>query len=258
MHCQRPRMGSVNPLRARRRPMVIGHRGAAAVAPENTIPSFQAAWATGVGWVEADVQPTADDVFVLIHDDDLDRTTDGTGPLRDHAARDVAALDAGSWFAPQFAGAGVPELSQLLERLTGDRRLLLEVKGAFTARQIEGLIAAIRGVGAQDRLLLESFELDALQMIRQVLPDEPLGLLVEHLDPDPVAACRALGATAYNPNFAELLSRPEVIGPLHDADIAIMVWTANKPADWDRLTDLGVDAIITDDPGALLAWQTGQ
>ena len=55
--------------------MVIGHRGAAAVAPENTMPSFQAAWATGVGWVEADVQPTADDVLVLIHDDDLDRTT---------------------------------------------------------------------------------------------------------------------------------------------------------------------------------------
>ena len=67
-----------------------------------------------------------------------------------------------------------------------------------------------------------------------------------------------MGATAYNPDFAELLSRPEVIGPLHDADIAIMVWTANEPADWDRLTDLGVDAIITDDPGALLAWQIGE
>lgn len=248
----------MNPLRALERPLVIGHRGAAAVAPENTMASFRAAWSAGVGWVEADVQPTSDNRLVMIHDDDVDRTTDGTGPVRHQADDDIDALDAGSWFGPDFAGTRIPRLSDLLGELRGDRHLLLEIKGAFTAGQIDDVIYAIRAAEAQDRVFLESFELDALRLLRRALPDEPLGLLVERLDDDPVAACRALDATAYNPDFVELLGRPEVIGELHDADIAVMVWTPNHPSDWARLTELGVDALITDDPGALLAWQAGR
>jgi glycerophosphoryl diester phosphodiesterase len=249
----------VNPLRASGPPWVIGHRGAAARAPENTLPSFRAAWAAGAGWVEADVQPTADGVPVILHDDDLDRTTDGTGPLRSRAAPAVATLDAGGWFGPEFAGTRVPTLAELLSALAAeDRRLLLEIKGDHTARQIQAVLDQIRAGGVGERVFLESFELDALRMVREILPEEPVGLLVERIDHDPLAACRQLGATSYNPEFRELLARPDLVGRLHEADIAVMVWTADEPSDWARLTDLGVDAIITDDPGALLAWQAGR
>jgi glycerophosphoryl diester phosphodiesterase len=249
----------VNPLRASGRPWVVGHRGAAARAPENTLPSFRTAWAAGAGWVEADVQPTADDVPVILHDDDLDRTTDGTGPLRSRAAHAVATLDAGRWFGAEFAGTRVPTLADLLSALdTGDRRLLLEIKGDHTPRQIQVVIDRIRAARAGERVFLESFELDALRMVRQILPDEPVGLLVERIDDDPVEACRQIGATAYNPEFGELLARPDLVRRLHEAEIAVMVWTVNRPPDWARLTELGVDAIITDDPGALLAWQAGR
>ncbi|MFZ0661211.1 MAG: glycerophosphodiester phosphodiesterase family protein, partial [Acidobacteriaceae bacterium] len=85
-------------MRRRSGPLVIAHRGASANAPENTMPAFEAAWAAGCGWVEADVQPTMDNVPVLLHDQDLDRTTTGKGPVRSWSSRDVQSLDAGSWF----------------------------------------------------------------------------------------------------------------------------------------------------------------
>ena len=100
-------------------PLVIAHRGASAHAPENTMAAFSVAWAAGTSWVEADIQPTADGVPVVLHDDDLDRTTSGAGPVRETTARSVAGLDAGRWFGAQFAGERVPELGTLLAELTG-------------------------------------------------------------------------------------------------------------------------------------------
>jgi glycerophosphoryl diester phosphodiesterase len=245
----------VNPLRVTGHPVAIGHRGAAAVAPENTMAAFQAAWDAGSVWVETDVQPTLDSVPVLLHDTNLDRTTDGTGPIRAQTAHSVAALDAGSWFGPEFVGARVPELSDLLGILTGDRRLLLELKGAFTVRQLETVIETLRTARLDDRVYLQSFEVEVLRLVRDLLPNEPFGLLVEQVGEDPIGTCQKLGATAYNPDFKEVLVHPGIVEELHGADIAVMVWTPDVPGDWARLTHLGVDAIITDDPTSLLAWQ---
>ncbi len=236
-------------------PVVIGHRGAAAVAPENTMPAFDAAWAAGARWIEADVQPTADGVPVMLHDDDLDRTTDGSGPIRAIGIDALAELDAGSWFGSQFAGTRVPTLEQVLGTVTNGRSLLLEVKGPHSRAQLQNLIGTLRRRPAPGGVLLESFEVAALRELRSLLPEEPLGLLVEQIGADPVGDCRELGATAYNPSVTELLARPDVVGEVHSADIALMVWTADDPREWAALTKLGVDAIITNDPEALLTWQ---
>ncbi len=249
-------------LRGDAPPLVIGHRGAAAVAPENTMPSFEAAWAAGAGWIEADVQPTSDLVPVMLHDDDLDRTTDGSGPIREETAFNVNTLDAGSWFAPEFAGTRVPELAELLAALAvgqnADRRLLLEIKGEHTSEQVLAEIEVIRASRADPLILLESFEEDALAHLRAIEPRRPFGLLVEQLHADPAAACRELGAVAYNPWVGHVLGRPGVVAQLHAAGIAIMVWTSDDPTEWVRLTELGVDGIITNDPGALVDWQAVQ
>ena len=244
-------------LRSGAAPAVIAHRGASALAPENTLPAFQAAWAAGVRWVEADVQLTADDVPIIMHDESLDRTTTGSGPVRAQTAFTIAGLDAGGWFGlgsgRPFIGTRVPELSQLLDTLSADRSLLLEIKGEHTREQVSREIEVLRASGWDDRVFLQSFEIPALRQVRAISPKRPVGLLVEHLHADPVAVCRDLGAVAYNPEHALLRNRPDLVAELHAAGIAVFVWTADDPADWRFLTGLGVDGIITNTPAELLA-----
>ncbi len=220
--------------------------------------AFTAAWDAGARWVEADTQPTVDGVPVLLHDDDLDRTTSGTGPVREIRALDLALLDAGAWFGPEFAGTGIPELAELLEALTDDRTVLLEIKGDHTPGQLLAVLEAVRAAGADDRVYLESFEVPALRTLHRLAPGVPFGLLAAILDEDPVEVARELGASAYNPAVGDLLSRPQIVEDLHEAGIAVMVWTSDDPSEWAAFTDLGVDAIITNTPAELLAWQAAR
>ncbi len=245
-------------------PWVIGHRGASARAPENTLPAFEAAWAAGCAWIEADVQPTSDNVPMMLHDDDLDRTTNGRGPIRHRSAQEIRTLDAGSWFRGDDAGgartysAVVPYLTEVLEYLTPARSLLLEIKGAHTREQVRAELAALAASGRDDRVLLESFEVEALRYVHALQPGRPVGLLVHVLHADPVAACAEVGAVAYNPDHRLLRDRPEVVGELHAAGLATVVYTADDPADWAFLTDLGVDGIVTNTPAELVAWQAAR
>ena len=232
------------------RPQVIGHRGASARLPENTLTSFLAAWHAGATWVEADTQPTADGVPVLLHDRDLNRTTSGRGPVRAARMRDVAALTVRG-----FPGVWVPRLSELLAMLAPTRALLLELKGYHTSAQIRAVLAAIDEADAADRVLLQSFEVEVLRELHRAVLDRPFGLLVNALDADPVARCRDLGAHYYNPTAGALLGRPAVVTELHRAGVGVACWTSNDPREWDALAGAGVDGIITDRPADLLAHQ---
>ena len=238
------------PRRSGHHPVVIGHRGAAADVPENTLASFESAWAAGATWVEADTQPTADRVPVILHDGTLDRTTTGSGPVRNRTAAEVAAV-----LIRDSPGDGVPTLSALLERVTGSRAVLLELKGEHTSAELAAVLATIEVHGCGRRVLLQSFEVPVLRRLAALAPGLPFGLLVEHLDDDPVGRCRELGAVAYNPPHRAVLERPGVVGTLRAAEIAVAVWTADDPADWAALTSAGVDAIITNDPQRLLRVQ---
>lgn len=241
------------------RPSVIGHRGASAGAPENTLHAYDAAWSSGCGWIEADVQPTSDNVPMMLHDDDLDRTTDGCGPIRQLSAEQVRALDAGSWFDPAtsgpFADSVVPFLSEVVANLSAARALLLEIKGEHTRDQVAAALAVLEASQWNEQVLVESFEVDALRHVRSLDPARPVGLLVQELHDDPVAVCRELGAIAYNPDHRQLRERPEVVHELHAAGIAVVAYTVDEQDDWAFLTELGVDGIVTNVPGELLAWQ---
>ena len=156
--------------------------------------------------MEADTQPTADGVPVLLHDRDLNRTTSGRGPVRAAPLRDVASLTVRGW-----PGVWVPRLAELLAMLTPTRALLLELKGYHTSRQIHAVLDEIDVAGVADRVLLQSFEVEVLRELRRAVPDRPFGLLVSALDADPVARCRELGARYYNPAAGPLLGRPTVV-----------------------------------------------
>lgn len=110
--------------------LVIGHRGASGLAPENTMPSFERALAEGADWVECDVRTTKDERFVIVHDSTLDRTTSGEGRVKDWPLHKIRALDAGSWFHPKYRGEHVPILEEVLDWAKERMGLILDCKTA--------------------------------------------------------------------------------------------------------------------------------
>jgi len=239
-------------------PLVIGHRGASADAPENTLAAFRRCWADGVHWVETDVQPTRDLVPVLFHDDELDRTTDGAGRLRDTDIVQLSARDAGGWFAPEFAGERVPTLHEMLAQLPPEGRVILEIKGAHTPAELITELAVVRSTGTSGQVWPISFEVEVLRELHTAIPSGWFGVNREEPDDDPVAICRELSAASYHPDHRIVLDRPDLVADLHAAGISVVVWTADDPSAWAALTSIGVDGIITNRPGALRAWQRGR
>ncbi|SCG37060.1 glycerophosphodiester phosphodiesterase family protein [Micromonospora coxensis] len=234
---------------------VIVHRGASAAAPENTLVAQEVARRTGAHWIENDVQPSRDGVPFVLHDATVDRTTDGVGRIRDLTAAQLKALDAGSWFAPQYTGEKLPTLAeQLADLRVRGGNLLLEIKGAHTRDEVARIVEVIRAERMTGRVFVQSFEVDALRHTRDLAPELPLGLLRGSLDTDPVALARQLGLTAYNPSGAALAARPDVVRQLHDAGVAVLVWTVDSPAQWQALEQADVDGIITNRPAELAGW----
>jgi len=171
------------------RPLVIAHRGYSARFPENTLPAFEAAADAGADMVEMDACLTADEKLVILHDDTLDRTTQGTGPASRRTISEIRALDAGSWYSPDFAGVRVPSLDEVLSALSGRIRVNLElkkpprcVKGAREAICREAA-RAIREHGMEGSVLVSSFDRDLLVRFREIMPRAALGALGQGKEP---------------------------------------------------------------------------
>lgn len=237
-------------------PVTVAHRGYSSVAPENTLAAVAAGMRTGAEYVEIDVHTTADGLPVVLHDQTVDRTTEGTGDVAVLPGAQVTALDAGSWFSPAFAGQHLPTFAQVLDLLeTGSSTLLLEIKGPETSAEVERVVDMVVEAGLEDRVVLQSFDVAALRYAREHAPQIPRGLLRGSLDADPVAVAQDLGAVMYNPSATALLARPSVVADLNEAGIAVMPYTVNSAADWARLTEIGVDGVITDRAGAFIGWK---
>ena len=231
---------------------VGGHRGASAVAPENTYAAFERAIADGGAYTETDVRATSDGALVLVHDATLDRTTDGSGPVAGLTLEELRKLDAGAWFDPSFRGERVPELPDFLAWIEGRAPFgaAIEVK----ARGVGGAVAAAAWASsARDRLCIYAFDADEIRAAKAAAPDLPCILLLRLTDdPDKVVAridaCGADGADVpWQWNAAGLL-----------ADMRARGWLVGGGSDEGgaaarELVEQGVDVIDTDDPAALLA-----
>ncbi len=236
-------------------PTVIAHRGASSAAPENTLVSDEVARRGGAVWIENDVQPSKDGVPYILHDTTVDRTTDGTGRVRALTSAQLDALDAGSWFAPAYAGARVPTLTaQLADLRERGGKLLLEIKGRHTHAEVARIVQDIRDQGMTGRVFVQSFDIPSLRYAHELAPELPIGLLRSTLDADPVALAEELDLDAYNVSDAALSTRPRVVRDLHAAGVAVNVWTVDSPARWKALDALGVDGIITNRPTELGGW----
>lgn len=231
-------------------PRVIGHRGAAAHAPENTLASFSKARHCGASWVELDVQLSADGVPVVFHDDRLERTSNGQGPLSEQPLPVLKTLDAGSWFGPDFQGEAIPTLDAALHHIAGlGLGLDIEIKadenrGAATALAV---LAAVRMAWPSGLpLLISSFAQSALAAVRDAVPAIPRALLVDAVPPGWAKRLKSLGCVALNAEWSRL--SPATVHEIKRAGYGLLAYTVNNPAQAERLLQWGVDGVFTDVP----------
>jgi glycerophosphoryl diester phosphodiesterase len=241
-------------------PLVIAHRGASLQAPENTLQAFRLAADMGADAVEMDAKLTADNHVVIHHDLTLERTTSGRGRLSSYRLSELKRLDAGIKFNRSSAGERIPALEEVIE-LVGDR-LLLNIELTNYASPFDNLpevvIDIIRKYGIQSSVLISSFNPIALLRVRKIESDMMCGLLVKSSEPEWIR------------RFLQRAIRHDAIHPSHDLiDRAFMqksnasgelvnAWTVNESKKIIELLALGVDGIITDDPGLVRDIVTGR
>ncbi|MBU2662322.1 hypothetical protein KOI35_02250 [Actinoplanes bogorensis] len=231
----------------------VAHRGYSFVAPENTLPAFEAAVRAGATHVEFDVRTTADDVPVVIHDRTLDRTTSGSGHVWDFPYETVAALDAGSWFSPAYADVRVPSLAEVLDLVQGPE-LLLEIKPPATLSQVKTILELVAAAGVRDRTIVQSFDPAIVALVREVDPAVRRGLLRLRFEPGTVALADELEVVYLNPSTADVLGDPGTVAALTARGIDVMPWTANDMAVWPVLAQAGIAGLITDRVAELTGW----
>ena len=228
--------------------LVVGHRGAAARAPENTRASLLAALDAAAPAVEVDVALTADGRVVLLHDRTLDRTTSGRGALRARRWDEVRGLDAGSWFAARFGGERPIDLDAALDVVAGRARLIVEIKDALA---VDAVLEILSRRDADRSVTLSSFAWEALAVARRRHGSIDLAATVKRLERrDPVAFAVSIGATALHPNRA--LVSAAWVERAREAGLSVVPYTVNGAEELERVLRAGVDGCFTDDPGATL------
>jgi glycerophosphoryl diester phosphodiesterase len=231
--------------------MVIAHRGASSYAPENTFAAFDLAIRMGVQHIELDVEATSDGHIVVIHDDTVDRTTTGSGPVTQHTLEALQALDAGSWFGAEFAGERIPRFEDALSRYKGRVHLHVEIKGR-SPRLSENTADLVRQHGMTDQVTITSFQKARLQEIRAYVPEFPTGWLVRDMDDAVIAQARDLGLRQICPRAnvvtAELVSR------LHAEGFVVRAWSVATEALMRQVVQAGADGMTVNFPDKLIAY----
>ena len=236
-------------------PKVIGHRGAAGHAPENTLASIKKAHDLGVGWVEFDTKITEDGVVIVFHDDKLERITGVSGEVTTTALKDIQTFEIGAWFGEEFSGERVPTLEQAIQVLA-DRGLgaNIEIKPSpGLARKSGRAVAAVLNKAWPDILpkpIVSSFEAQTLEATREVAPDIARALLVFKIPRNWKDLLKRLDCDALHAQAKHLTANK--VSAVRDAGNALRAFTGNELAEAEKLFDWGGDAVISDYPDRLL------
>jgi glycerophosphoryl diester phosphodiesterase len=238
-------------------PRVIGHRGAAGYAPENTLAGFVHAAQQGVGWVEFDVRLTKDGVPVLLHDDDLDRTTNGVGRVAAATLKDIKKLDAGSWFDKRFAGEPVPTLAEALDVIHGcgmtpNIEIKANAREHWRTGRVVGEELERSWPPGRPLPLVSSFKMRSLAGFKQVRPDLPVGFNVWRR-PHYQWALGASFLKCVSVHFPADRVTASQIAAAKAAGRRVVCYTVNDASLAERLFARGVDAVFTDVPDKILA-----
>jgi glycerophosphoryl diester phosphodiesterase len=236
-----------------RRPLVLAHRGASAYAPENTLSAFRLALEMGADGFELDVTLSADGQPVVLHDDTLDRTTDGRGPAGRLTLTELRGLDAGyrGKFEDRFAGERLPTLDEALEAAGGRAIVNIELKRDRSRGPglAQAVVDRLRAHGLERRVIVSSFQFSHLRRVKALAPEVPVGVLYNTAVFGPWLhrwLSRSFRAEAHHPWQVGLTA--QTVAWYHAQGYRVNTWTVNDPADMRRLIAAGVDGLITDRP----------
>ena len=232
-------------------PVIFAHRGASAHAPENTLAAFELALTQNADAIELDVKLSADGHVVVIHDPTVDRTTGGSGRVKDLSLSELRSLDAGRFFSEKYSGEKIPTLAEVFETMGKRTFINVELTNYNTPRDqlVESVCILVRKFELQKHVMFSSFFASNLSKARAYLPGVPRGLLAWNglLG----AWARSFGFSfgryhALHPSSKDVTSQQ--VQRVHRLNRRIHVWTANAADDMRRLFHWGVDGIFTDDP----------
>ena len=229
---------------------IIAHRGASGYAPENTLASFRLAREMGSDGIELDIQMTADGEIVVIHDETLDRTTTGTGWVKDLTLGDIKSFNA-SMGSTDYPDERVPTLDEVFALLADSQMMInIEIKDSQVLYPgiAEKVLAMIDNRDWEYRVIISSFNHWTLGHIRQLGSLASTGVLFSDVLFEPWVYAHQLWATALHPHFLYVDGVTNLVEEAHNSLLEINVWTVNEAADIDRMLARGVDSIITNYP----------
>lgn len=221
--------------------MIVGHRGAKNEAPENTFLSFKTALKAGVTGIEVDVHKTADDHLVVIHDSTVNRTTNGKGPVADYQLKDLLKLDAGQ-------GEKIPLLEDVLQFcIKNNTYLFIESKVPFIEDKIAELI---KKHNAYEKACVICFYHQFLKNIKKIDNQIKTGCLIECAPIDPVAMVKNADSDFVSISIKTI--NPDFVSQCKEAGLEICAWNANSLLKFEKMKQLGVDFICTDNPSRII------
>ena len=228
------------------KPMIIAHRGASGYAPENTMAAFSKGIELGADAIELDVNQTADGEIVVIHDATLRRTTNGRGRAREHTLAELRLLDAGGWFGKEYSGERISTLQEVLQWASARTRVWIEIKDAAAQK----VLAIVKKEQALDRVVIFSMHVEAMENLIDAPVERSLvfprwSRKVRNIK-SLCALASELKLRSIAPHFS--VAKRRFVEQMHDVDLDVAVWTANRKGTIRRLVCNGVDAIITNYP----------
>lgn len=234
------------------KPLVIGHRGAAGEAPENTLSSFKLALEQGCDAFELDVHLSKDGQLVVIHDTTVNRTTDGTGSIHDMTVEELKKLDAGRWFHERFAGERLPLLEEVFDLAPQSLMINVEIKaGAHTGKLEPVLAELLKKKNRMDSVVVSSFDYECLHNLKEIAPEVKIGLLYDLWLGRHWKLPEASGLEVYSlhPRFPRL--RRGDVQKAIEHGLRVYAWTVNEEEHLKKAIQYGMSGIITDYPGRL-------
>ena len=224
----------------------IAHRGASEYAPENTMAAFNKAIESGADYIECDVHLSKDNELVIIHDEKLNRTTNGSGYVNNFTLQELRKLDAGSKFHPSFAGERIITLEELLEAHVNEVGIIIDIKNPHKYLGIEERIAETLNQYDHANIIIQSNDINSIKEIHRLHPNVPVGVLVSRSQ-HPLSEKQldeiATFATYINYNIKYL--NANIVAEIHKRDKKVMAWTIREKRSLNKALDLGVDGIIT-------------
>lgn len=232
-------------------PLIVAHRGASGYAPENTFAAFDRAVALGFPDIELDVHASRDGVPVVLHDADLGRTTDGSGRATELPFTALLGLDAGRWFAPEFAGQRVPALEQVFARYVAQARFTVEIKQAEAGLEAK-VLALLARYGLRGGAAIASFEPAVLRDLEPVAGSMPLIFNVPVLTREAIVETLRLRASCVAAPIDTLTD--EAVEEAADRGLQVGAWGVATRADAERAVALELDRIYCDRPDEVAGW----